>query len=115
MSETHEPKTPYAYSFRSPSFPAPRTAEGSRDLDQEAFVSIKDTLLLLTGGCEISNRQDGIYCDKHQRYLKEGESRCTYLTERFADGERRSKAELQRYVNETLGIRDQKLVKRLTG
>ena len=46
-----------------------------------------------------------------------GETRCKYLTTRFAGGEEeeKSKAQDRQYVNDPLGIKDQKTVRRLTG
>ncbi len=81
------------------------------------LLTIRQTLLLLTGGCEIAERQEGLYCEKHGRMLGAGHTQCDYLAERFSRdaGEGRSKDQIQRYVNDILGIKDPRLAKRLTG
>ena len=84
---------------------------------QETLVSIKDTLMLLTGGCEVSERSGGLFCEKHGRPVHPGAQGCDYLATHFAsrDSETRSKAQLQQYVNEVLGVKNADSVRRLTG
>jgi hypothetical protein len=121
VSEKGESRKTYVYNFRS--FPrhgddpgADQADQADQD-DQENLLSIKQSLLLLTGGCDISERQDGLFCEKHGRPLRPGESRCDFVVERFsrAEAEVRSKEQIQRYVNEILGVKDPKSIKRLTG
>ena len=108
-----EERKPYSYSFRR------RTSEGNLDVkaDYESLLSIKQSLLLLTGGCDIVDRRDGVYCEKHGRYLKPGESRCDYVSDHFSrdNGEERSKELMQRYINEIQGVKDPKNIRRLSG
>ena len=113
MTEKPENDRPYSYSFRlSPS--ANRSEEPSKAA-REAVASVRETMLLLTSGCEVVERQDGVFCERHQRRVNEGDTRCDYIIERLASGQERSKAQIQQYVNDVLGVKDPKLAKRLTG
>jgi hypothetical protein len=114
MPEDPEPG-PFSYSFRTP-----LKREGPTEptpAETQILFSIRDTLTLLTGGCDIIQRTEGVFCAKHDRPVISGESKCDYLASRFAKnvGEEASKGQLQQYVNEVLGIRDPKLGRRLTG
>ena len=82
----------------------------------EALFSIRDTLILLTGDCDIAQRPDGVFCEKHNRPAVEG-GKCDYLMTRFSrrEGEEQSKAQVQQYINEILGVRDPKTARRLSG
>ncbi len=82
----------------------------------QTMSSIKETLLLLTGECEVAQRPNGFFCEKHQRAIDADKGRCSYITERFArnEGEKRSREQIQQYVNEVLGVRDPKTLRRLT-
>ena len=116
MSEKQEPKEPYVFTFRA----AGRERDDSEATDRatyQSLLSIKQSLLLLTGGCEVAPRQDGYFCEKHGRPVKKGENRCDYLADRFATAasETGSRTQMQQYVNDLLGIRDPKNIKRLTG
>jgi hypothetical protein len=116
MPEKKDSKKPYVCTFKT----TPRERNDSKAADgatYESLLSMKQSLLLLTGGCEISLRPDGYFCEKHGRPVKKGESRCGYLADRFstAVGENSSKAQVQQYVNDVLGIKDPKNIKRLTG
>ena len=110
-NESGEKSKPYSYRFRAQADSRPESSSSTG----YSLVSIKDALTLITGGCAISPRQDGYYCEKHQRYVKGRESRCDYLSERLATSQERSRAQVQQYVNDILGVKDPKLVKRLTG
>ena len=82
----------------------------------DTLLSIKQSLLLLTADCEVSYRPEGRFCEKHGLPVAEGKDRCDYLAERISKGgEESSKAQIQHYVNDVLGIRDPKTVKRLAG
>ncbi|HXW95624.1 MAG TPA: hypothetical protein VEJ19_07955 [Nitrososphaerales archaeon] len=104
-------KKPYSYTFRTP----------QKDLvpgaNPEALFSIRDTLLLLTEDCLVVERPEGLFCEKHSLPVMKGATRCKYLASRFAnnEGEQQAKAQVQQYVNEILGVKDPKTVKRLTG
>jgi hypothetical protein len=114
MDEGDRFRGPYSYTFRTSG--EGRNQEVSR-ATQEALVSIKDTLTLLTGVCEIVQRSHGRYCEKHGRPVPPGGKVCDYLATHFAskDSETRSKAQIQQYVSELLGIKNPDNVKRLTG
>ena len=105
---------PYSYTFKTSG--ADRDEEVSR-ATQENLVSIRDTLMLLTGGCEVTQRAQGSYCEKHSRPVPPGARTCDYLATHFAgnDAENRSKAQVQQYVNDILGVKDPVNVRRLTG
>lgn len=105
---------PYSYTYRSSG--SQEDAGATREM-QETLVTIKDTLMLLTGGCEITERTGGSFCEKHGRPVPPGAKGCDYLATHFAsrDSEGRSKAQLQQYVNEVLGIKNPDSVRRLTG
>jgi len=115
MSEGEESRKPFSYNFRtSGQMEQERRRPGT---DQGSLISIRDTLLLLTGECEIVQRQDGVFCEKHGRPVIEGGTRCDYLASRFArrEGERQSKAQVQQYINEVLGVKDPGVASRLSG
>jgi hypothetical protein len=115
MLEEQEHKR-YVYTFRT----AGRKQNNPEAIDKasyESLLSIKQGLFMLTGGCEIYSRREGYFCKKHGRPVKQGESRCDYLANRFsaAVGETSSKVQIQHYVNDILGIKDPQNVKRLAG
>ena len=113
MSEGKETKKSFSYTFRSPQ----KDLSGPGGTGPEAVFSIRNTLLLLTEDCMVVERPEGHFCEKHSLPVMKGATRCKYLASRFASNEReqRSKAQVQQYVNEILGIRDPKTVKRLMG
>jgi hypothetical protein len=104
----------YRYTYRRGVSDVPDRREGA---ENETLLSIKQTLLLLTGGCEVTTKQDGLYCDKHRRVIAKGETRCDYVAERLSknDGKENTKEEIQRYVSDILGVRDPKMIHRFTG
>jgi len=106
-------KKRYSYTFRTPQ----SDALGASGTSPETLFSIRDTLLLLTEDCVVAERPEGFFCEKHNLPVMKGETRCKYLASRFSskEGEEKSKAQVQQYVNDLLGIRDPKTVKRLTG
>jgi len=103
----------YSYTYRTPR----GDASGIGGTNPETLFSIRDTLMLLTEDCLVVERQEGMFCEKHNLPVNKGETRCKYLASRFArkEGEEKSKAQVQQYVNDLLGIKDPKTVKRLTG
>ncbi|MDA4124087.1 MAG: hypothetical protein OK438_01360 [Thaumarchaeota archaeon] len=116
MTGQEEPHRPYAYHLwikaKDPSEPRPP----EQPLD-ETLLAIRSTLIELTEGCEIRERSTGLYCVKHERPVEKDRIRCDFLVrrERREGKEDPSKAQIQEYVNEILGIRDDRTVKRLTG
>jgi hypothetical protein len=113
MSEGKETKKSYSYTFRSPQ----KDLLGPGGTSPETLFSIRDTLLLLTEDCIVVERPEGLFCEKHSLTVMNGATKCKYLASRFAsnEGEQRSKAQVQQYVNEILGVKDPKTVRRLTG
>jgi len=110
-----EPRKPFSYSFRtSEQKDDERKTAGP---NPETLFSIRDTLLLLTGDCDIVQRPDGVFCEKHGRPAIEGGMKCDYLATRFSrkEGEEQSKTQVQQYINEILGVRDPKTARRLAG
>lgn len=114
MPEDSGPRRPFTYTYRSETRDSDKAVERRA---QENLLSIRQSLFLLTGGCEVVPRQDGMYCEKHSRLLMEGTERCDYVAEHFtrSDPEARSRAQIQEYVNDVLGVKDPVKVKRLVG
>jgi hypothetical protein len=112
MSAGKGNKKPYSYTFRTPQ----KDLQGPDGTSPETLFSIRDTLLLLTEDCLVVEHPEGLYCEKHSLPVMKGATRCKYLASRFAsnEGQEKSKAQVQQYINDTLGIKDQKTVKRLT-
>jgi hypothetical protein len=113
MSADRGTKKRYSYTFHTPQ----GDASSLGGTNPETLFSIRDTLLLLTEDCVVTERPEGLFCEKHSLPVTKGETRCRYLASRFArnEGEERSKTQVQQYVNDLLGIKDPKTVKRLTG
>jgi hypothetical protein len=77
---------------------------------------IRETILNLTGGCEVCIYSVGPFCKKHGRPIKPGDPRCEFFARRFSGNpEEASNAQVRRFVNDTLGIKDKRTVMRLTG
>jgi len=77
---------------------------------------LEESILLLTGACEICQLATGPYCTKHKRPIKLGDPRCEFFTRRLPeDPEKASRNQVQRYVNEKLGIKNKDSVRRLVG
>ncbi len=115
MSEEKEQRKPFTYNFRAP---AKREDElGGPRGGYDTLVSIEQSLLLMTEGCDIVPRSEGYFCQRHQRKVTGRSERCDFLADRFnrAKGGTESKAQLQDYINDILGIKDPKSVKRLMG
>ena len=116
MADRGGARKPYTYSsvFKSDE------ARGSR-LDEQPLSDtlqyFKQTLVQLTESCQRVESDRGAYCDKHGRPMEPGRTRCDYLVEKMARGgaEETSKAQVQDYVRDVLGVRDPGSVKRLTG
>ena len=70
----------------------------------EVLHSFRESLMLLTGGCEVCHHSVGSYCEMNKRPVKPGDPRCGYFAQRYEDSEEASKAQVQRYVNDILGI-----------
>lgn len=116
MSEGEEPRKPYEYNFRKRG--EDQGDQGTApETSYETLISIRDSLLLMTSGCDLIQTQDGLFCERHKRPVIEGGTGCDYLASQLSrkDGEDQSKAQIQQYVNEVLGIRDPGIVRRLTG
>lgn len=113
MQRGDKPKT-YSYTFKTSG--ESRNEEANR-ATQETLVSIKDTLMLLTGGCQVTQRPQGPYCEKHGRPVPPGGVACDYVSTRFAsnDSEDRSRKQMEQYVSEVLGVRSPENVRRLAG
>ena len=116
MPEDEEPRKPYEYNFRTRA--EDQSGQGTvTGTTYETLISIKDSLLLMTGGCDVVQTQDGLFCERHKRPVIEGGTRCDYIASQLSrkEGEDQSKAQIQQYVNDVLGIRDPSVVRRLTG
>jgi len=83
---------------------------------EEDMRYIRERILILTGGCEVCQYSVGPFCKKHGRPIEPGGPRCEYFARRFSeDPEVASRAQVKRYVNDTLGIKDKRNARRLTG
>jgi hypothetical protein len=92
------------------------TEEGALDFGQiEDLKYIKETILALTGGCEICSFSVGPFCNKHRRAIKPGDPRCVDFARRFPDDPRAaSRAQVRDYVTSTLGVSDKASIVKLT-
>ena len=103
MSRERRASASYSYRFHS------EPVDG-RDLQTELALAqdmryIADTIATLTGGCEICKNQLGLFCQVHHHPVQAGDTRCDAFARRFPeDPERAAKAQVQAYVNQTLGI-----------
>jgi hypothetical protein len=117
MADKVGARKPYTYSsvFKSDE------ARGSRLEEQslsDTLQYFKQTLVQLTESCHPVESANGEgYCEKHGRPMEPGRTRCDYLVEKMArgGGEETSKAQIQEYVRDVLGVRDPGSIKRLTG
>jgi hypothetical protein len=112
MSEGREAPFRYSYKVRTQPEWAERVPAGAV---YDSLLSIRDTVDLLTSDCEVADGPDGLHCEKHARPVGAGGSRCDYLATRFVASTEEQKGKIQQYVNDILGVKDPKLVKRLTG
>ena len=77
---------------------------------------IKETILMLTGGCEVCQYSVGPFCKKRGRPIKQGDPRCEYFARRFpGNSEEASYNQVRGYINDAFGIKNKKSVNRLTG
>jgi len=116
MTVRREVGKPYSYSsvFKSDEARGSRLAEQSLS---ESLQFVKQTLIQLTETCNAVESSTGAYCEKHGRPMEPGRTRCDYLVERMARGrsEETTKAQMQEYIKDVLGVRDPGSLKRLTG
>ena len=104
----------YSYSYKKE---AQTPDEAQLEASQtEDLRYVKETILLLTGGCEICQHSTGPYCNKHRRPVKPGDPRCEFFTRRLTeDPEKARRAQVQYFIHDRLGIRENRTVRRLTG
>lgn len=103
---------PYTYDSEFPAHPAPNQGTGD-----ESLLAVRASLLKLTGGCEVCRYSSGLYCERDGQPVRKDGSRCGYFDRPWlhAGNENPSNIQIMRYVNDILGIRDRRSVKRLTG
>ena len=116
MSRLGEARKPYSYNYWLKAKEQNETSM-SRDPLDENLMSIKATLLEITTACDIRESRTGPYCERHEQPADEGARRCQYFSRRMAQaaGANDTKAQVQEYVIDILGIRDATTVRRLTG
>jgi hypothetical protein len=101
--------------------PGENEAQGNSDAEREIsqfedMRYIEQTILRLTGGCEICQYAVGPFCKKHGRPINPGDSRCNDFARRLPEDPRAaSKAQVRQFVYGTLGVKNKRTVKRLTG
>jgi len=84
--------------------------------EAEDLRYIRETILLLTGGCEICQHSTGPYCNKQRRSIKPGDPRCEFFARRLSDDPNKArKAQERRIISERFGISEDRSVRRLTG
>jgi len=95
---------------------------GNRDEAQfdpslaEDMRYIRETILILTGGCEVCMYSVGPLCKKHGHTIQIGDPRCGDFARRFPENpETASRAQVRQFVGNTLGIKDRRNVRRLEG
>ena len=110
MSREGEAPRPYTYSYKLSS--AKREVPGQ---GQEISLEFRSTLLELTGGCGVCQYFDGT-CRKHGISVTKESPRCSSFVRRsLFPSEEEARKQIQGYVNEMLGIREEKTVRRLVG
>ena len=121
MSWTEELPS-YNYSFK---LSAKRgIPEGGKESEEEMIVlkSIRETLLEITGGCEVCQRSvssqpgEELFCTVHNRPGKRGDSRCEFFSRkpRRSDLAAEPKTLAREYLGRTYGMGNQS-IQRLTG
>ncbi len=95
----------------------PVNSTDSRSREKQAGESrlVYETLLIMTGGCEVCVHAAGPFCKKHGHPVKPGDPRCVdFARPSSEDLQRASKARSRSYMYEHLGIRGESL-DRLSG
>ena len=85
MSCEEEYQARFRYSFRLEAG-GRVTAEGSEMTQKEIQEFVNSSLGLMTGGCELCEHYDRLFCKKLGRPVKVGEGRCEYFTRRPSKG-----------------------------
>jgi hypothetical protein len=104
----------YSYTYH-------REASGIKDTETEVsqfedMRYIQETILRLTGGCEICQYSVGPYCNKHKHPIQIGDPRCDDFARRLSENPvLASRAQVKEFVYGTLGIKNNRSVRRLTG
>ena len=112
----NEPGNREPYSFRYK-----QEATGSDEAQSEAEKAevmryISETILTLTGGCEVCVHSVGPFCKKQRRPIKPGDPRCEFFARRFSGNPKEAASDqVRRYISDNLGIKDKRTVGRLTG
>jgi len=114
MSGDAKPPFGYSYVYHRE---ARKGDEAQPDASQaEDMRYIRETILLLTGGCEVCTHSVGPFCKKHSHPIQIGDPRCGDFARRFPENpETASRAQARQFVNDTLGIKDRRNVRRLAG
>ena len=104
----------YSYSYHGEAGNSDDTASEAKQAADLKYIN--DTILLLTGGCEICQHSVGPFCQKHKHRIQIGDPRCADFERRLPEDPRqKSRAQVRQYVSERLGVTDGKSVSRLTG
>ena len=108
-------EAPAEYSYRYHADAKPKDTRSDAQVAEDMRY-IEQTILNLTGGCEICQHSSGPFCTKHQRPIKPGDTRCEFFARRFSeDPEKSSRDKVEYYIGDRLGIKDRRSVRRLMG
>lgn len=108
---------PYEYSLRLEARRLDESTRTDNASERQFLQQLGAHLHELTGGCGVCQHSDGTYCQQQRRPVSRDDPRCDSFLRRQirpAD-ENPQQAQIKQYVNEVLGIRDRKTVRRLTG
>lgn len=91
--------------------------EESADVRVQTLLAIRDSIRVLSGSCGACGQNEGSWCAAHQHRVAPDDPSCEDFVrvQPRPSGEERSRAYYQALVNEILGVRDSKLLKRLGG
>ncbi len=104
----------YKYTYHAEVLPR---REVQNDLAiSEDLKYIASTLASLTGGCEICTNCVAQFCQVHHHPAMPGDPRCDDFIRRFPeDPEKVAKAQVQAFVNQTLGVSKTNLLRLTEG
>lgn len=86
------------------------TPAEDEDSRAEELRLIRETLQIMTGGCEICQYSSGPFCKKHGRPVAAGDTRCPDFARRSTEqAQKASRAYTREFVYGRLGIKGKNL------
>ena len=114
MPGGESPHAGYSYAYHVEGGGAGDSASEAQQAEDMRYI--QETILTLTGGCEVCQHSVGPFCKKHKHPIEPGDPRCEDFARRLPeDPDSASRAQARRFVKDTLGIRDERSVDRLIG